>query len=132
MLRFLSTNFFALIISASLFAQTDMAEAGITEQECSNTAKANSEVVVNEKMIAKYEKFMASGNYVSLWETIKDYNFTEISGYYKTYKNFEFREGTTYPEIKMAYENSKEKENFAEEPISLKTGKATKLLTGTE
>ena len=123
MKRNLLINLILIFVTTSIFAQEK------TEEKEKNAVSTSTTVVVNEKLIAKYEKFMENGSYVSLWETVKDYNFKEMNGYYNTYKNYEFEEGTTYAEIKMKYEKDKESTNLAEESEPLKKENTKDFLT---
>lgn len=127
----LLTNLILIFLSSSIFAQEKKPNNSETDlSDYSN--KSKSVVVVNKKFIAKYEKFMSDGEYVSLWETVKDYTFKEMSGYYKTYNNYEFTDKTTYQEVKLAYEKEKENLNLAEESKPLKKENESELLTKSE
>ena len=121
-------NLILIITTISIFAQENNA-GNYNTNKTEDAKKSKNEVVVNKKLIAKYEKFMSDGEYVSLWETVKDYNFNDMSGYYKIYKNYEFTDDTTYPDIKMAYEKEKGDINLAEDSIPLENEKKTELLT---
>lgn len=94
------------IFSFNIMAQPENLAADSTR--VSETVKT--EVVVNMKMIEQYRNFMENGEYVSLAETIKNYDFKELKGFYATYRNYEFDEETTYDDIKLTYEKSKNEE----------------------
>jgi len=118
--RFLSTSIFFLFLVSGAFAQNNSDNSEQTKTVTQKSEKTTkTEVVVNEKMVARYKSFMKSGEYVSLWETVKDYNYEEMTDYYRTYRNYEFTDETTYPDVKLAYEQNKaEKEKSKTEIIS--------------
>ncbi len=117
-----------ILTTTSLFGQANYVKNASEKKEITPaTSSSTKTVVVNEKMIAKYKDFIENGEYVSLWETIKEYDFNGMAGYYKTYKNYDFIEGTTYADIKKAYENNSE--NLAEDTESLKKESSYELLS---
>jgi hypothetical protein len=91
------------IIAFNTAAQSKNSAADSTS--ASETVKT--EVVVNMKMIEQYRNFMENGEYVSLAETIKNYDFNDFKGFYATYRNYEFDEETSYDDIKLSYEKGK-------------------------
>lgn len=87
-----------------------------------NTLKPK--VVINEKMVARYQDYVENGTYTSLWETVKEYNMDEMKEFYAAYSNHSFTEETTYNDIAEAAINQKE-ENYTKPAIEAKEAKLT-------
>jgi hypothetical protein len=94
---------FLTTISFHTLAQSKSQVSDSTE--VSNHKKT--EVVVNMEMIEQYRKFMENDEYVPLAETIKNYGFRDVKGFCATYRNYEFADDTSYDDVKLAYEKSK-------------------------
>jgi hypothetical protein len=127
MKRILLINTIFLVALISINAQENSTENNTEVKSDTNVSKT--EVVVNKKLIAKYDKFMEDGEYVSLWETVKDYSYKEMNGFYQAYKKHEFTDETTYADVKEAYENKRDELNLAEEQTPLKKKNSSELLT---
>jgi len=87
--------------------QTEKQNDIITPAE--NTLKP--QVVINEKMVARYQDYVENGTYTSLWETVKEYNMDEMKEFYAAYSNHSFNEETTYNDIAEAVKKQENEDN---------------------
>ncbi len=102
-------------------AQTEGQNDIITPAE--NTLKPK--VVINEKMVARYQDYVENGTYTSLWETVKGYNMEEMKDFYASYQSYDFNGNTVYADIAKQAEKQTEERKMKDAPLVKKTERLT-------
>lgn len=113
----LFTGVLMLMSSTIVFSQSDLS----TESSQKENKKAmKHKVVINEKMVARYQDYVENGTYTSVWETVKDYNMNEMKDFYIAYQSHDFNENTVYADIAKDAQNIKEQQ-MKNAPVVKKT-----------
>jgi len=117
----LFTGVLVLMSSTIVFSQSAVS----TESNPKNENTLKTKIVINEKMVARYQDYVENGTYTSMWETVKDYNMDEMKDFYVAYQAHDFNENTVYADIVKDSQNLKEEQKMKEAPGVKKTERLT-------